>query len=175
MAIFAKAMSNGFPMSAIIGKRVVMQAAQDTFISSTYWTDRIGPTAALATLKKMKRVRLHEKLEKISVKVRDIWQKASKKHSVPIETAEVPVILTLGFVGTDAKEAKTLFTQALLERGILSGSVFYASIAHTDKHLRIYAVAVDDAFATIAHARKNGGVKKFLKGPVAHSHFARLN
>jgi glutamate-1-semialdehyde aminotransferase len=175
MAIFAKAMSNGFPMSAIIGKRTVMQAAQETFISSTFWTDRIGPAAALATIKKMKRVRLHEKLAKIGVRVRDIWQKASKKHGVPIHTAEVPVILTLGFTGKDSMAAKTLFVQTLLEHGVLGGSTFYASLAHTERDLRLYASAVDDAFGKIAHARTHGGVKKFLKGPVAHAHFARLN
>src|SRR3989338_2513689 len=54
MAVFAKAMSNGFPMAAIIGKRNVMEKAQETFISSTYWTERIGPVSALATVKKLK-------------------------------------------------------------------------------------------------------------------------
>jgi len=175
MAIFAKAMSNGYPMAAIIGKREVMQAAQDTFISSTYWTERIGPSAALATIKKMKRVKLSQHLARTSKKVRDIWKHASAKHGVAIECAEVPVILTLSFTGSDSKETKTLFTQEMLSRGILAGGVFYASYAHTDAHLRIYAKAVDEVFSIIAKARKQGGVQKLLKGPVAHSHFARLN
>ena len=49
VAVLAKALSNGFPLSAIIGRDAVMDAAQQTFVSSTYWTEAIGPTAAVAT------------------------------------------------------------------------------------------------------------------------------
>ncbi len=175
MAIFSKNMSNGYSMGAIIGKREVMQSAQDSFISSTYWTDRIGPAATLATLKKMKRVKLSKHLMKVSAKVRTIWHFAAKKHGIEIETAEVPVILTLAFKGVDAKEAKTFFTQEMLRRGILAGGLFYASYAHKDSHLKIYAKAVDEVFALIASARAEGGIASQLLGPVAHSGFQRLN
>ena len=47
MAMFGKALGNGYGITATIGKREVMEAAQTTFISSTFWTERIGPTAAL--------------------------------------------------------------------------------------------------------------------------------
>ena len=53
IAVFAKGISNGYPMAAIIGKESIMQKAQETFISSTYWTDRIGPVSAIATIKKL--------------------------------------------------------------------------------------------------------------------------
>ncbi|MFH1246880.1 MAG: aminotransferase class III-fold pyridoxal phosphate-dependent enzyme, partial [Candidatus Micrarchaeota archaeon] len=53
IVVFAKAMSNGFPMAAVVGKTEVMDAAQQSFISSTYWTEGIGPTAALATIRKL--------------------------------------------------------------------------------------------------------------------------
>ena len=49
MAVFAKSMANGYAMSVVMGTEKVMQSAQTTFISSTNWTDRIGPAAALAT------------------------------------------------------------------------------------------------------------------------------
>ena len=175
MAVFAKAMSNGHPMAAIVGTRDVMQSAQLSFISSTYWTDRIGPAAAVATLKKMKRVNLSKHLLKTSLNIKTIWQRAAKKHGIEITTAEVPVILTLAFKGSDGNEVKTLFTQEMLRRGILAGGVFYASYAHTDKHLKIYEKAVNEVFGVIARARKAGGVEKYLKGPIAHTGFQRLN
>lgn len=175
MAVFAKAIANGHPIAAIIGKRAVMQAAQDTFISSTFWTDRVGPAAALATLRKMKRINLPKRLLATSLKVRKIWQDAARKHGLEIRTAEVPIILNLSFVGDDAQEAKTLFAQEMLRRGILAGGIFYASYAHTDAHLRQYQKAVDEVFGIIAQARKSGNVKKLLKGPVAHAGFQRLN
>ena len=87
----------------------------------------------------------------------------------------MPVILTLAFKGSDGNEVKTLFTQEMLRRGILAGGVFYASYAHTDKHLKIYEKAVNEVFGVIARARKAGGVEKYLKGPIAHTGFQRLN
>jgi glutamate-1-semialdehyde 2,1-aminomutase len=175
MAVFSKTMSNGFPMAAIIGKRRIMEAAQDTFISSTYWTDRIGPAAALASIKKMRRVKLADHLLKTSRKVRKIWQQAADKYGIGIQTAEVPIILSLTFKGEDGPEAKTLFTQEMLARGILAGGVFYATYAHTSAHLARYQKAIGEVFGIIAAARKRGGIKSRLKGPVAHSGFQRLN
>ena len=54
LAIYGKTLGNGYAINAIVGKRSVMEAAQKTFISSTFWTERIGPTAALKTLEIMK-------------------------------------------------------------------------------------------------------------------------
>ena len=175
MAVFAKAMSNGYPMAAIIGKREVMQAAQDTFISSTYWTERIGPTAALATLKKMKLVNMAKYLLRVSKSVKKIWNDLAKKHGIEIETAEVPIILSIAFKGQDGREVKTFYTQEMLRRGILVEGSFYATYAHTDAHLKQYKKAADEVFGLIADARANGGVKKHLIGPVAHGGFQRLN
>lgn len=175
MAVFAKAMSNGHPMAAIIGTRAVMQAAQESFISSTYWTDRVGPAAAIATLKKMKQTNLPKHLMSVSKKVRAMWHRAAEVNGLQIKTAEVPVILTFAIVGDDAQEAKTLFVQEMLRRGILATNTFYASLAHTERDLKRYEKAVVEVFGMISNARKNGGVKKFLLGPVAHAHFERLN
>lgn len=175
IAIFGKATSNGYPMAAIIGKRNVMQAAQDTFISSSYWTERIGPVAALATIKKMIRLNVPQRLVVVSKKVVRIWKTAARRHGVPIETAEVPAINTLMFTGPDAREAKTFFTQEMLRRGILASGVFFASYAHTARHLSAYEKAVNEVFARIVEARKKGGIKKRLLGPVAHTGFQRLS
>lgn len=174
IAVFAKAMSNGFPMAAIIGREKVMQAAQDTFISSTYWTDLIGPTAALATIKKMKKINLPKVLKQRSEKMKSVLEKVSTKHGVTITTAKLPVILSFSFDGSDAKETKTLFTQEMLRRGILASTVFFGSFAHTEKDFVRYAKAADEVFSIIANARREGGVAKLLQGSVAHTHFGRL-
>lgn len=175
MAIFAKAMGNGHPIAAIIGKRDVMQAAQESFISSTFWTDRVGPAAALATIKKMKAKKLSQHLMRVSIKVRAIWNDAAKKHGVAITTPEVPVILTLSFEGKDSLEARTYFVQEMLRRGILASSTFYASLAHGDKELKQYKKAVDEVFLLIKKARAGRGIAALLEGPVAHTGFQRLN
>ena len=175
MAIFGKATSNGYPMGAIIGKREVMQAAQDSFISSSYWTEAIGPVAALATLKKMKKVDLPRRFKRIAGRARAVWLEGAKKHGLAISASEILAILTFTLEGADAQQAKTLFVQEMLKRGFLASNIFYASLAHTDAHVRKYAKAVDEVFGIIAKARREGGVGKLLKGPVAHTGFQRLN
>ncbi len=174
IAVFSKSMSNGFPMAAIIGKTKVMQAAQDTFISSTYWTDRTGPAAALATLKKLKRLNAQRKLVALGLQMRKGWSAAAKKHKIEIKVASGPYT-AFSFVHKDAQALRTLFTQEMLERDILAANDFNPSLAHKEVHFKRYFKALDEVFGVVADAVKKGDVHKRLRGPVAHSHFARLN
>ncbi len=175
MAIFAKGMSNGYPMAAILGTEEVMQAAQDTFISSTYWTEGIGPTAALATIKKMQRVKAQKHLARIGNLVREVWKTNAKKHSIDINMSGPPALQFFAFPGPDPAALKTLFVQEMLRRGILASDLFYASYAHTPAHVRTYARAMDEVFAILREAIDTNTVHSRLLGPVARSGFERLN
>jgi glutamate-1-semialdehyde 2,1-aminomutase len=176
IAVFSKAMSNGFPMAAIIGKREVMQAAQDTFISSTYWTDRTGPVAALATLKKMKRINVPKQLHKNGSKVRAGWEKMAKRNCLNIKIGGIVPISSFSFeYGKDSQAIKTLFVQEMLDRGFLATNMYFATCAHTDAHIQKYLKAVDEVFAVIAQAIETNTVRKKLRGPEAHVGFERLN
>ncbi|RJQ34476.1 aminotransferase class III-fold pyridoxal phosphate-dependent enzyme [Candidatus Parcubacteria bacterium] len=175
MAIFAKGMSNGYPMAAILGREEIMQAAQDTFISSTYWTEAIGPTAALATIKKMKDKKVHKHLRTIGVLVRDAWQSASKKHGIEIGFSGPLSLQFFAFKGKDAGALKTLFVQEMLRRGFLASDLFYASYAHTPAHVKKYAAAIDEVFGILKEALNTNTVEKRLLGPIARAGFERLN
>lgn len=176
IAVFSKAMSNGYPMAAILGRRNVMEAAQGSFISSTYWTERIGPVAALATLKKMKRIGVAKQLKAAGTKVRAGWTELAKKHGLSITLGGVIPISSFVFQhGTDSQVLKTLFVQEMLDRGFLATNLFFASCAHTNVQIKKYLRAVDESFATLALAAKTNTVHKKLRGPLAHTGFARLN
>lgn len=176
IAVFSKAMSNGFPMAAVIGRRKVMEAAQDTFISSTMWTENTGPVAALATLKKMKKIGLAKRLDAIGTKVRKGWTDAASKHGLSITIAGVVPISSFAFqYGDDSQALKTLFVQEMLDRGFLAPTMCFASYAHTDTHIRTYLAAVDATFAVLREAIETNTIHKKLRGPVAHTGFARLN
>ena len=84
MAVLSKAMSNGYPSSAIIGIREVMDEAQDSFISSCMWTERIGFVSALATIKKFKRLSLQKKLIDHGQRIKKGWLQISKSTDVDI-------------------------------------------------------------------------------------------
>ncbi len=175
IAAFAKAISNGYPMAAIIGKRDVMQAAQSSFISSTYWTERIGLAAALATIHKHRRCNVPEHLHRIGQMVRDGWCLAAGRVGLPIEIGGIVPMSHFTIRGEQSQAAHTLFTQLMLERGFLAGRAFYATYAHQDHIIEEYLQAVEGVFSTIARALERGTVRDMLKGPVAHTGFARLN
>lgn len=176
IAVFSKAISNGYPMAAIIGTRKVMEAAQSSFISSTYWTERIGPVAALATIKKMKRVNAPGRIKKTGSAVRAGWERLAAKHSLAIIVGGVIPISNFIFKsGKDSQALKTLFVQEMLDRGFLATNMFFASCAHTEAHIKKYLHAVDEVFAVLAEAIKTKTTRKRLRGPIAHTGFERLN
>jgi glutamate-1-semialdehyde 2,1-aminomutase len=174
IAVFAKGISNGFPMAAIIGKQEVMEVAQDTFISSTYWTDRIGPRAALATINKMKENNVTEHLIRAGKKVKDLWGTMASKYDIEIEISGIDPLGHFEFKNEKPLVLKTLFTQLMLEKGFLASNGFYASYAHKDEMIEKYSGAVDLTFDYISKAIEEGNPEKYLKGPVCHFGFKRL-
>ncbi|WML68414.1 MAG: Glutamate-1-semialdehyde 2,1-aminomutase [Methanoregula sp. SKADARSKE-2] len=174
IAVFAKAMSNGYPMAAIIGKEETMQSAQDTFISSTYWTEGIGPVAALATIEKYERCNVPEHLVRIGNAVQSGWRHLAYEHGIELEIGGIPPLSHFSVKGENGPLVQTLYTQLMLEQGFLAGKSFYACNAHTDSHVRRYLDASTDIFGQIAAAIDSGTIGEMLKGPIAKSGFLRL-
>jgi len=174
VAVFAKAVSNGYPMAAIIGRKSVMNAAQATFISSTYWTERIGPAAALATIRKHRKDSVAKHLIMTGERIQKGWRQSSLRAGLPLEVGGIPPLSHFLIQGNQSQEAHTLFTQLMLERGFLAGKGFYATFAHDDEHIETYLNAVDDIFDVLVEAIDHGNLSERLKGPVAHSGFWRL-
>lgn len=175
ICIFAKGMSNGYPMAAVIGRGDVMQAAQETFISSTYWTERIGPVAALRTIRKIKEKKVPGHISLIGKMAQGVWAKAAKKHRLDIDAAGIYPLSHFSFNHRDSLVLKTLFAQLMLKEGFLATTAFYPTYAHKKEDLAPYFRAVDKTFFIISNALKTGNHKRLLKGAVCHSGFKRLN
>lgn len=174
IVVFAKAMSNGYPMAAIVGRASVMEAFQISFISSTYWTERIGPTAALATIRKHQRCNVPKHLAEIGTMMQNGWLASGERAGLKISVEGMPAMSHFAFEHENAQTIRTLFTQLMLERGFLTTSGFYANYAHQPSHVESYFLAVDEAFAIIAKAIERNEVESLLKGPAAHTGFYRL-
>jgi len=172
--VLGKGISNGYPMGAVIGKKDVMDAAQTSFISSTYWTERVGPSAAIATIKKMQKFNIPAHLSKIGGLIGKGWKKLADKHGLDIEIVPPNALITISFNYENAQEIKTLFTQEMLKRGYLAAFSVYVSYCHTEKHVNEYLNKVDEVFGIIKQAIIQNNVKDLLEGPVAHSGFQRL-
>ena len=173
IAVFAKGMANGYPIAAIIGKKQYMEAAQDSFISSTFWTERIGFAAAIATIKKYKVLNVNEHMNKMGKKVQDGWTALAEKHGLKVH---VSGIYPLGHVCFEASplELKTLFIQEMIKRGFLASDAYYATLAHTEQDVNDYLETCDEVFAIMAKAVNENKISDLLEGPVCHGGFARL-
>jgi glutamate-1-semialdehyde 2,1-aminomutase len=174
IAVFAKALGNGFPVAAIIGTADVMDAAQDTFISSTLWTEGVGPAAAVATVKKFQRCRVAGHVAAIGQAFRTGLAAMAEEFGLPLKIAGPPALTMMSFDHPDAAAIQTLWTVRMLERGFLAGASFYPSLAHEERHVAAYLAACDEVFRELAAAVKAGDAKARIGGAVKQSGFARL-
>ncbi|WP_455510071.1 aminotransferase class III-fold pyridoxal phosphate-dependent enzyme [Butyricimonas paravirosa] len=176
MAIYSKTLGNGYAISAIVGKKEIMQVADGkTFISSTFWTERIGPAAALATLSVMEREKSWEKITEIGESNKKRWQELADKHEISITQWGIPALAGYSFNSEKKLAYKTYITQQMLAKGYLVGNSMYTCLCHTPEILEGYFYELDKLFADIREFEDGRDVMKELSGPVCHSGFNRLN
>ena len=175
LAVYGKTLGNGYAVSAVVGTKVVMDFAQGTFISSTFWTERIGSVAGLKTLAIMEDKEPWKYTTEIGFNVRDIWSRLAKKYGVEITLGGIPAVSTFSFSGSKALEYKTLITQEMLKKGFLAGTAFYACMKHDSNILEAFEEYLDPIFKIIGDCENGRNVYELLEGPVCHSNFKRLN
>ncbi|PKO41828.1 MAG: aminotransferase class III [Betaproteobacteria bacterium HGW-Betaproteobacteria-3] len=175
VAVFAKAMSNGYPMAAIIGVAGVMDAVERTFISSTYWTDRIGPVAALATIRKHEREQVSDHLHRIGKAVQDVWTRAATQTGLDIHVYGIYPMSHFGFDAPDAQARMTFYVQEMLKRGFLASNRFYANYAQRPEHVQKFGQATAEVFGQLAGLVDQGPLAPHLTGGVSRPGFHRLN
>lgn len=175
MAVFSKALGNGYPIAAVMGKGSVMASAQKTFISSTYWTERIGPVAAIATIRKHRDLDASKHLIALGEKVQEGWQALGLKHGLAIHVSGIKPMGHFVFENEHSQEMKAYFVQLMLDQGFLASTLFYAMYAHSEEDVAAYLKAADSAFGEIAHASAKGDVRRRLRGEPAATGFKRLN
>ena len=174
ISVFSKALGNGYPIAAVIGRAYAMQAAQHTFISSTNWTERIGPTAAIAMIKKHKRLDVGKHLVRLGEQVQSGWKGMADKHGLSIEVGGMKPMSHFNFIHNKAQSMKAYFIQLMLEQGFLASSDFYAMYAHTGKNVSDYLNAVDSSFAEIGRSIECNDIDKKLIGEPSSVGFKRL-
>ncbi len=174
IAVFSKSLGNGYPIASIIGRGEVMDAAQNTFISSTMWTERTGLAAALATINKHRNVDAGKHLMQIGTQIQDGWRESASTNGLNIHISGIPSLSHFSFQYDNASAMKALFVQLMLEDGFLASTLFYAMYAHQDYHVKEYLKAVDETFSIISKANQAGDIEKLLIGLPASAGFKRL-
>lgn len=175
MAVYSKTMGNGYGICAVVGRKDIMESAQGSWISSTFWTERIGPTAALAALKVMERIHSWDIITETGKNNKVRWQQLADKYELKITQWGIPALAGYTFNSPNALVYKTFITQEMLKKGYLAGTSMYTCIAHTPEIIDGYFAELDGIFAQIREFEDGRDVMKALDGPVCQAGFKRLN
>ena len=174
IAVFGKALGNGFPISAILGNAAVMSSAQGTFISSSYWTERTGYVAALKTIEFYKEKNVIEIIANLGMFFRkglaDIFDKTKLNISI---SGGLDSVVIMDIQEKNPLLLKTIFIQEMLDRGFLVSNLIYVSYAHTQDIIEKYLENALEVFQLIANNKNN--LEKLLKSEISHGGFQRLN
>jgi len=166
--MFGKALGNGFPISAIIGKKNIMKSFKNTFISSTFWTENTGSVAALETLKEMKKIKSWLLISKKGRYVKKNWLRIANKHNIKIKISGLDAMPKFEFDQGNNNQLKNFLCKEMLKRGFLFKDTIYISVAHKEHILKKYLKAFDEIFGLI----KIGKINKKLN---SFNDFKRLN
>lgn len=175
IATFGKTLGNGYAITAIIGKQNVMEAAQTSFISSSFWTERIGFVAAIKTLEIMNKVKSWEIITDRGLIMRKGWQSLASEFGLTIAHSGLAALCNFSFKSHNSLAYKTLITQEMLKKGYLAGTSFYASIIHSPELIEKFIEDLRPVFEIIASCEAGRPVAALLDGPIAHKGFERLN
>ncbi len=175
LAVFGKAMGNGYAITSVIGRKSIMEASQKTFISSTFWTERIGPTAALKTLEVMEREKAWQTITAIGESIGKGWKDLAEKYQLPLEINGLKALVNFRIPVQNWIKYKTLITQEMLKKGFLAGNSVYVCTKHSKQIVDDYFEKLDPVFSTIADCENGKDVNALLNGPVCHEGFKRLN
>lgn len=176
VAVYAKAMSNGFPCGAIVGKAAVMDAADQSFISSSYWTDGVGTAAALACVAKMQREGVQARVWELGTLLQNSLREVAARHAaLQIKIGGMPCAPSIAFgLGADSAAAKVLMIRRMLERGHLFSSQLYAMWPHTEAKIAAAMEAWDESLTLVAKTHERGALKAEAGVPDAPQGFTRL-
>jgi glutamate-1-semialdehyde 2,1-aminomutase len=170
IAIFGKALGSGFAINAIIGKRKIMKKAENTFISSTFWGERVGYTAALSSIKEFKRLKVFKIIDENGKIIKNIWSDLSTKYKIPIKLMGTNAIPSFEFINNHS-ENKTYLTQEMLKEKILATNLVYVNIFHNKNNLKKYTKVLSKVFSNISR----GNIKRLLNSKICFKPINRIN
>ena len=176
MLMLGKALGNGYPITAVLGNQKTMSSINKTFISSTFWTDSSGPTAAMKTLEIMEKKKSWIYITKLGGYIKNGWKKLSKKHNLLINISGLNSLCKFDFKSKHNVKYKTFITQEMLKKRILATNTIYVSTAHKKSIVDKYLLELDKIFDIISKCENhNDDIAKYLISPIAETDFARLN
>ena len=174
IAIFGKGISNGYPLGAVIGKKIFMNAAQDTFISSTFYTEDIGFTAAIASINKHRLLNVGEHINNLGKYFQEKLNEIAISTGIKIQISGLSAFSSWSFNYPNGLAIKTLYIQKMLSRKILAKNALYLSFAHKKEDIDYYLKNIKEVFDELILLIEQNKIEENLLGPEAHTGFTRL-
>ena len=174
LAVFGKSLGNGIPITAVIGKKKIMEKSINSFISSTFWSDATGPAAAIATLNEMKKIKSWKKITNTGYKIKKYWKYLSKKYKIKIVIFGIDAMPSFKFDHKLNLYLRTFMIQEFLKKGILVSNTVYCCTDH-EKYLNVYFRELDLIFKKIKHLINRNNIAQKIEAPISIPGFSRLN
>jgi glutamate-1-semialdehyde 2,1-aminomutase len=169
MATFGKALGNGYAVNAVIGTDSIMNYANSTFISSTFWTERIGSVAGLKTLEIMEKIKSWDIISILGKKIKANWESLAKKNNIKLKISGLSALPRFNFENNNLYY-KTFVSQEFLKKNFLASNAIYLCTEHNMKIFNNYFDILDSVFFKISRTIKdNIQPKELLDGPVCIS------
>ena len=162
LAIFGKALGNGYPITSIIGKKNIMKMSEETFISSTFWSERIGIVAAIKTLKEMKRVKSWKTISENGRLLKKEIAKIAKKNDFEISFKGLDSLISFEIQSQNTELLHKFISYEMLKVGFLAKNSIYVSTAHTKKIIKKYLFNLDLVFKKMK-AKTFSEIKREIK------------
>ena len=173
-----KGMANGMPVSAVVGKREIMEIFDEIFFSFTFGGEALSLAASIATIREMKEKKVIEHMWRVGRKFQDGYNEIVRKLGLDVNTqcvglAPHTVITFNDDNGNESLEIKSLVQQELLKRGILFLGLQNFCYAHSDDDIQKTLKAVEESLSILKDALTDGNIQRFLKGVVVQPVFRR--
>ena len=172
-----KALGNGFPISAIMGNKDIMSAVQDSFISSSYWTERTGYVAGLKVIEVFQKRNIPKYLKKIGIYFDKKFTNMCNDLKINFKNRGLISVPIINYNSGDQlldRRIKTYITQEMLKKNYLVSNVLYLSNAHNKKNIDDYFYEMHNLLFKIKNDLNHEFLIKKIKDEVCHSDFKRL-
>ena len=154
LAMFGKAIGNGYSITSVIGKRNIMKSAERSFISSTFWSERLGFVAGIATLNEMRRTKSWKIITTKGKKIKKLLTLEAEKNNLKIQFSGLDSLIKFNFTNTKFKNYNNVIVSEMLKKGFLANDTIYVSVSHSENLIKKYVKEMGKVFKKISNLNK---------------------
>ncbi|MFA6129448.1 MAG: aminotransferase class III-fold pyridoxal phosphate-dependent enzyme [Candidatus Omnitrophota bacterium] len=176
LSCFGKAIANGFPLAAVVGRKKIMNTLEKAFVSSTFGGEAVSIKAALATLDEIEKKDVCGYILKKGEELKRSFNNIAKELNLDVEMVGLPHKTACIFRDREGKPSqllKSLFLQEVMAQGVIIGNGQFISYSHTQADLEKTVSACRNALKTLKFAQEKNKVAQLLRGKVSEEVFRK--